>query len=108
MSVTLQKILTLIAERKIHVSDHAYSELEKDDILPTEIIANMQTALLVEDYPSAYRGPSVLLKCEDESGNPIRAVWGISNMGVDLAVLVKAYRPDTKKWTKDFLKRIKP
>ena len=74
MSETFKIILGLIAGSKIHVSDHAYLELEKDDILSIDIIANMRTALLVEDYPSANRSPTILVKCEGDNANPIHAV----------------------------------
>ena len=106
MSDTLAAILERIARRAVHVSDHAYEEMRKDDILPSEALAGMERAAVVEDYPDANRGPSVLVLLHDGNGKPVHAVWGIPRRRREIAVLITSYRPEASLWTKDFLKRI--
>lgn len=108
MSETLAAIIQLAAKRAVHVSDHAVEEMWEDDILPSEVIGGLSHAEVVEDYPDANRGPSVLVRLLDRNGRPLHAVWGIPKRRPDIAVLVTVYRPDPKHWTDNFTKRTKP
>jgi hypothetical protein len=82
--------------------------MEKGGILPSAVIEGLQSAVVVEDYPNANRGPSVLVLFPDAHGNVLHAVWGLSNALPDIAVLITVYRPDPLQWTPDFLKRLRP
>jgi Domain of unknown function (DUF4258) len=108
VSETLAAIAALVAKGAVHVSDHAFEEMRKDDILPSDIVDGLSHAQVVEDYPDANRGSSVLVRLLDRSGRPLHAVWGIPKRRSDIAVLVTAYRPDPESWTDNFLKRTKP
>lgn len=108
MSETLSKIQALVQKRAIRVSDHAFKEMEQDDILPSEILDGVKSAVVVEDYPEANRGPSVLVLCHDRLRRPLHAVWGISNNLPGIAFVITAYRPLAELWSADFLKRLKP
>lgn len=105
MGNTLDRIKVLAAEGHVLVSDHAYEELIEDGILPTEVIDGVQEAVAIEDYPEAFKGPSVLTLQSDKSGRPVHAVWGIPKSRADEAVLVTAYRPDPTRWSDDFRSR---
>jgi|tagenome__1003787_1003787.scaffolds.fasta_scaffold20140269_3 hypothetical protein len=61
MSETLDQIRWLLARGEALVSNHAYDELAADDILAGDAIAGAATAVMVEDYPQAPKGPSVLV-----------------------------------------------
>jgi hypothetical protein len=104
---TLAAILGLVARGNYRVSDHAYEEMAKDDIMPSQIVSGLESALVVEDYPDANRGPSVLVLCSDGNEHPLHAVWGIPKQRPDMAVLVTAYRPDPEVGSDDFLMRKK-
>jgi hypothetical protein len=52
-------------------------KLADDDILVIDVLAGVQSAVLVEDYPEFRKGPSVLLLQRDAVGRPIHVVWGI-------------------------------
>ena len=108
MSDTLARIRELVASERYAFSNHAYEELAADGILPREILAGLPSAVAIEDYPDANRGPSVLVFWRDENGNPLHAVWGIHASNADKAVLITVYRPNPNLWTPDYLKRLRP
>lgn len=59
MSETLRRIQTLVFAGDVHVSEHGYDELRKDDILVDEAVAGIAAAIVAEDYPARFRGPRV-------------------------------------------------
>ena len=108
MSATLATIQAFLADGKSRVSDHAFEELYKDGIITQDVLDAMPTAILVEDYPDANRGSSVLVLCRLANGRALHAVWGIHKSNPNLCVLVTAYIPDPLQWTIDLLRRTKP
>jgi hypothetical protein len=106
-SDTFEKIKQLAAEGRLLVSAHGYDELAADGIFFSEILDGLTGADVVEDYPNATKGPSVLILLQDSSNRPIHAVWGIPVGAAGPAVLVTAYRPDPKRWSADFKERKK-
>ena len=107
MEEIFKKIQFLIATGELRISEHGYDELAEDRILVRDVIKGVQDAIIVEAYPSFVKGPAVLVLEYDRDGRPIHAVWGIPKGHESPAVLVTAYRPDTKQWGKDFTERKK-
>jgi hypothetical protein len=105
LSDTLIQIQALVIRGAIRVSGHGYDELAKDDILVGDILAGVSTANVVEDYPDAMRGPSVLVLQWDGFRRPIHVVWAIPKGLSEPGVMVTAYRPDQERWSADFMKR---
>ena len=105
MSNTLTDIRSLAERGAIRISDHGYDELAKDDITVSDILAGISSAVVVEDYPTATRGPSVLVLQWDPLQRPIHVVWAIPRDHSEPGVMVTAYRPDQERWSSDFLKR---
>lgn len=105
-SETFIVIQRLIKENDILISSHGYDELAEDNIMVREVIASINTAYVLEDYPEFGKGPCVLLLQQDRLKKPIHTVWGIPKDKDRPAVLITAYRPDPLKWSDDFKRRV--
>jgi hypothetical protein len=105
MSDTFRRILDLARSGEVNISRHAFRELAADGILTRDVIAGLETAKVLEDYPNYPKGPCVLVLHQDPEGRPVHAVWGIPRGRTSPAVLITAYRPDPDRWTPDFEKR---
>jgi hypothetical protein len=51
MSETLKRVLALVRNGQVRVSDHGYDELAADAIFVKDIIAGASGAMAIEDYP---------------------------------------------------------
>jgi hypothetical protein len=105
LSNTLTQIQSLVALGAVRISEHGYDELAKDGIAINDILDGVGGAAVVEDYPDAIRGPSVLVLQFDALRKPIHVVWGIPKDCSEPGVVVTAYRPDPERWSSDFLRR---
>lgn len=105
MSDLFHCILDLIAHQQVLISDHGYDELAADGILVRDILERATEGVVVEEYPTYYKGPCVLVLQKDNEGKPIHVVWGIPSQAEYPAVVVTAYRPDPSRWADDFLRR---
>ena len=104
-SETFLKIRELIKKREILISNHGYDELAQDNIFIKDIINSIDDAIVIEDYPDAWKGATVLLLQFDRNGGAVHTVWGIPKEENTPAVLITAYRPDPNKWRNNFKER---
>jgi len=105
MSETLDRVRGLVALGQVRVSDHGYETFIERDILAGEVISGVDAAMVVEDYPTAAYGPSVLVLQHDRDGRPLHILWGIPAGHAGPAVIVTGYRPDPSRWSEDFMRR---
>ncbi|HWA90203.1 MAG TPA: DUF4258 domain-containing protein [Rhizomicrobium sp.] len=106
-SDTLERIKALVRDGRVLASARGYDELAADGIFFSDVLDSLRDAELVEDYPSASKGPSILVLQRDPQSRPIHVVWGIPKGAPGPAVLVTAYRPDPARWSADFKERRK-
>jgi hypothetical protein len=104
----LVQIQALVARGEARLSLHGFRELAADDILLDDLLGGVGSAVLIEDYFDANRGPTVLVLQRDSADRPVHVVWGIRRETSGPAVLVTAYRPDPLRWSPDFMKRRTP
>jgi len=104
VSGTLDLVRAAVTAGQVRVSQHAIAELDADAIKLDDILASASSAILVENYASAWKGPSVLA-LHRAGGRALHVVWGFARETTSPAVLVTAYRPDPDRWTADFLRR---
>ncbi|MEQ1934122.1 MAG: DUF4258 domain-containing protein [Fimbriimonadaceae bacterium] len=105
MSETLRRVQTLVLAGDVHISEHGFEELLKDGIAIQDVVAGIDTAVEVEDYPERHRGPSVLALQYDVRGRPVHVVWALPAGERRPAIIVTAYRPDPRLWDNDFIRR---
>jgi len=105
MSRIFEPILRLIKQKNVVISDHGYDALAEDGIFVEDILASVNDAVVIEDYPEYPKGQCVLVLQADNQGKPIHVVWGIPKSASSPAVLVTAYRPDPERWSSDFRRR---
>jgi len=107
LSETLAAVKALASTGEVRISDHGYDELSEDGILVRDILDGVADAVAVEDYPDFPKGPTVLALQFDGDSKAIHVVWGIPKGHNSPAVLVTAYRPDSRRWSADFRERLK-
>jgi hypothetical protein len=100
MSETLARIRALVAQEDWRASSHALERLVEHGITPSELADCITTGIAIEDYPSYYAGPCVLMLQSDRAG-PVHALWGLEAATDRPAVLITAYRPDPAHWEDD-------
>lgn len=105
MNATIECIKMLVNNKQVKISEHGYDELVRHQIPVLDVLASVEGAQVIENYPDFGKGPTVLVLQSDKEGNPIHVVWGIPKGHSQSAVIVTAYRPDPHRWSKDFLRR---
>lgn len=95
----------LVAGGASRISEHGFEKLEENAILASDVLVGIRTAVVVEDYPSAIRGPTVLVLQRDSAKRPIHVVWAIPKGHSEPAIMVTAYRADPKRWSSDYRER---
>jgi len=105
LSETFRQIRQLVNADSIRVSRHAFRRMGQQNIVSDDLLAGIDSALVIEDYPDHFAGPSVLVLHFDREQRPIHAVWGLVKDTDGPAVLITAYRPDPSLWSADFRSR---
>lgn len=115
----LHALIQAIAQGHTLVTQHALEEMLADGITAQQTIwaSLLVSAELVEDYPTANRGPCCLLLSYLPDGRPLHTVvaYPATRLATQrqlaaLAVLITVYRPDQRphEWSTDYRTRRAP
>lgn len=99
----IEKIREAVKKGHINITDHADEEMEDDNISNKSLYRSVLDGEVIEDYPHDFPLPSCLIFGKDENDIPIHSVWAY-NEKEDIAILVTAYIPDSKRWV-DYRRR---
>lgn len=105
MSATLDRVRRLVGREEYLVSQHGAQELVGRDIDLDALVLSLPDASVVEDYPDAWKGPSVLVRQRVQNVRAVHVIWALERGKQGPAVLVTAYWPDVALWSADFLRR---
>lgn len=83
MSETLERIKRLASQGEVVFSLHGKEEMEADGIAARTVVASVQTAVVVEDYPDYWKGPAVLVLQWDTMET--RFTWSGASSGTSKA-----------------------
>jgi hypothetical protein len=70
MSETLRRVQALVRGGDYLISRHGFRELDADGIIVEDVLASIETAFPIEDYPTSRKEPSVLVLQHDRDGGP--------------------------------------
>lgn len=98
MEALQDKIKRLATQLKVRISEHGYDEMAEDCLSAREVLAGVQAAILIEEYPDFAKDPCAPFLQQDSEGGPVHMVWGIPKSYDQPVVLVTAYRPDPGRW----------
>jgi hypothetical protein len=104
LSETLDKVRLHVKAGRVRVSQHGMHELSDDGISLAAVIAGVEKASVVEDYPDHPRGACVLCLQLDEAG-AIHVLWGLAARTPEVATIITGYRPDLDRWMDDLMTR---
>jgi hypothetical protein len=99
MSELLRTIQAQVSAGDWRVTLHARKEADDDRIFLMDVIFGIQSAVVVEEYPTHSRGPCMLVLEYDRDDIPLHAVWGLPAGRLTPATLITVYRPDPNQWT---------
>ncbi|MGA0595021.1 DUF4258 domain-containing protein [Enterovirga sp. CN4-39] len=105
MSATLDRVRALAARGAVVLSRHGSGKLLDRGLMIADLVDGLDGAVVVEEYPDHFKGPSVLVLQHDSTGRPVHVLWGLEKGTISPAVLVTAYRPEVTRWSTDFLVR---
>ena len=84
-----------VREQQIEISLHAAEEALAEHTTRPEIEEAMLNALLVEDYPKWWLGPSCPICGQTAAGRDLHAVLSYSGLPV---TIITVYEPQPPKW----------
>lgn len=104
VSAVFDIVCRLVEDGDWRASDHGLQRLGEENIIASDLVDGIDSAVVVEDYPDYHAGPCVLVLQPDHEG-PVHALWGLEKGTDRPAVLVTAYRPEPERWQDDYRTR---
>lgn len=87
-------------------SRHAIAKLVTENLMREQVETALASIEIIEDYPSAHRPlPDCLVLAFIQPVEPIHAVVAIDDSNARIFIIT-VYRPDPRRWTHDFRRRV--
>ena len=104
--MNIENIIDAIHQRRLHITDHAQDEAEKDQLSYDDIFVSVFQGEVIEDYPDDKPFPSCLIYGNTSISEPVHSVWAY-NEEIRLAILITVYCPDPDIWIDRRTRRLK-
>jgi hypothetical protein len=101
-SFEIERIRSLCGDETIVITKHAGDRLRERGIRYRDIKAVIMSGTIIEEYPTDYPNPSVLMLGYTDQKDSLHVVVGI---GGNMLQIITAYRPSFSKWENDFKTR---
>ena len=102
--IVLRLIVEAVHANRIRITDHADEEALADQISIGDVLKNIATGEIIEQYPSDKPYPSCLIY--NQFDGHVHSVWAY-NQKSSWAVLITVYRPDPQRWINWRVRRTK-
>jgi hypothetical protein len=96
-----------LTEWTVNYRVHATRRMFKRKIGNQDVNLLLNSGQVIEEYREDFPLPSILVNGLSTDESPLHAVIGIEHDMMQLHVIT-VYRPDHKKWSKDYARRIMP
>jgi Domain of unknown function (DUF4258) len=74
--MNIDEIRNSIQSGNYKVSDHAFEEMDEDNLDLNTVLHSVENGEVIEDYPKSRIAPSCLINGNDYDRNPVHSVWG--------------------------------
>lgn len=98
--MNIQDIRDSVRNGNFKVSDHAFDEMNEDDLDLENVLHSLENGEIIEQYPKSRIAPSCLINGIDYEENPVHSVWGFFKEKL-FSVLVTVYKPNNDEWMDD-------
>ena len=105
--LNIDEIRNSIKVGNYKVSDHAFEEMDADNLDLDSVLHSVENGEIIENYPKSRIAPSCLINGVDYESKPVHSVWGYFKEKL-FSVLVTVYKPNPEEWTEDNKQRRKP
>ena len=95
-----QDIRDSVRNGNFKVSDHAFDEMQEDDLDLENVLHSLENGEIIEQYPKSRIAPSCLINGVDYEDNSVHSVWGFFKEKL-FSVLVTVYKPSNEEWRDD-------
>lgn len=97
------EIRSRIQNNEFEISMHAFVKAIERDIALGKIILNINSFIIIEDYPNDKYSPSCLLLGFIENKRPIHIQ--VTRFKLMVLKIITFYEPNTNQWHSDFIRR---
>ena len=96
----IEDIWNSIQSGNYKVSEHAFEEMDEDNLDLENVLHSIENGEIIENYPKSRIAPSCLISGTDYESNAVHSVWGYFKEKL-FSVLITVYIPNQNEWKED-------